>query len=64
VDRDWPRLPDIVGRLRAAFDSHMATMKIDETPVNRLRADILAHARAKAVSSRGVCSLFNWRPVT
>jgi CRISPR-associated endonuclease/helicase Cas3 len=57
VDRDWPRLPDIVGRLIAAFDAHMAGMKIGDTPVNRLRADILTHVRAKAASPRGVFTL-------
>lgn len=57
VDRDWPRLSDIVGRLIAAFDAHMAGMKIDDTPLNRLRADILAHVRAKAVAPRGIFTL-------
>jgi CRISPR-associated endonuclease/helicase Cas3 len=57
VDREWPRLREIVGRLIAAFDAHMAGMKIDDTPVNRLRADILAHVRAKAASPRGVFTL-------
>jgi CRISPR-associated endonuclease/helicase Cas3 len=57
LDRDWPCLPDIIGRLGAAFDAHMAGMKIGDTPVNRLRADILAHVRAKAESPRGVFTL-------
>jgi CRISPR-associated endonuclease/helicase Cas3 len=57
VDRDWPRLPDIVERLIAAFDAYMAGMKAGDTPVNRLRADILTHVRAKAASRRGVFTL-------
>ena len=57
VDRDWPRLPDIVGRLIAAFDAHMAGMKTGDTPVNRLRAAILTHVRAKTASPRGVFTL-------
>ncbi len=57
VDRDWQRLPNIVARLIAAFDAHMAGMKIDDTSVNRLRADILVHVRAKAAAPRGVFTL-------
>lgn len=57
VDRDWPRLPDIVGRLTAAFNTHMAGMRIDDTPVNRLRADVLDHIRSKATAQRGVFTL-------
>lgn len=57
VDRDWPRLPDIVGRLIAAFDAHMAGIKTGDTPVNRLRAEILAHVRSKATAPRGVFTL-------
>ena len=57
VDDDWPRLPDIAGRLIAAFDTHMAGMKSGDTPVNRLRDDILTYVRAKAASPRGVFTL-------
>jgi CRISPR-associated endonuclease/helicase Cas3 len=57
VDRDWPRLTDIVGRLSGAFNAHMAALKTGDTPVNRLRADILLHVRAKATSPRGIFTL-------
>jgi CRISPR-associated endonuclease/helicase Cas3 len=56
VDRDWLALPDIVGRLVAAFDAYMAE-KTNDTSINRLRAKILAHVRAKAASPRGVFTL-------
>jgi CRISPR-associated endonuclease/helicase Cas3 len=57
VDREWPALTDIVGRLITAFDSHMARMKKCDTQVNRLRGAILVHVRAKALSPRGVFTL-------
>jgi CRISPR-associated endonuclease/helicase Cas3 len=59
VDRNWPALPTIVDGLIARFDAHMASIQAgaDESPLARLRADILAHARGKAVPPRGVFTL-------
>ena len=51
----WPDL----GALRAAFDAHMAGIAstAPDTPVNRLRAHILAQCRAKAAQRPGHFSL-------
>ena len=51
----WPEL----GALRAAFDAHMASLgaSAPDTPVNRLRARILAQCRAKAAEKPGHFSL-------
>jgi CRISPR-associated endonuclease/helicase Cas3 len=57
VDRAWPVLPEIVDRMIADFDAHMAGLNKSDTPVNRLRGDILAHVRAKAAAPRGVFTL-------
>jgi CRISPR-associated endonuclease/helicase Cas3 len=57
VDRAWPALPDIIGQLIIAFDTHMEEIKKSDTHVNRLRSDILAHVRAKAVSPCGVYTM-------
>jgi CRISPR-associated endonuclease/helicase Cas3 len=59
VDRDWPVLATIIDRLIARFDSHMADMAASAagSPLGRLRAEILAHARHKAALPRGVFTL-------
>jgi CRISPR-associated endonuclease/helicase Cas3 len=59
VDRAWQPLTDLVDTLLARFDDHMAAIqaKAGETPLNRLRGDILAHARSKAALPRGVFTL-------
>ena len=51
----WPEL----AALRAAFDTHMARLARDapDTPVNRLRARILAQCRARAADMPGLFSL-------
>ena len=51
----WPEL----GALRTAFDAHMVKLAADapDTPVNRLRARILAQCRAKAAERPGHFSL-------
>lgn len=51
----WPDL----AWLRTAFDSHMAALTADapSTPVNQLRARILAQCRAKASQEPGIFSL-------
>lgn len=51
----WPEL----GALRTAFDAHMAGLAASapDTPVNRLRARILAQCRARAAEQPGHFSL-------
>ncbi|ALK09983.1 CRISPR-associated helicase/endonuclease Cas3 [Blastochloris viridis] len=59
IDREWTPLPDIVDGLIARFDAHMADVaaRAEATPVNSLRAEILAHVRAKASLPKGVFTL-------
>jgi CRISPR-associated endonuclease/helicase Cas3 len=57
VDRTWPALPAIVDRLLFALKTHMAGLGKRDTPVNRLRAEILKHVRSKAAAPRGVFTL-------
>lgn len=58
-DRDWPRLPNVVDDLIARLDAHMAKLagKAEDTPVNRLRGEILGHVRAGAEKSTGLFTL-------
>jgi CRISPR-associated endonuclease/helicase Cas3 len=58
-DRTWPDLKAIMADLIARLDAHMALklQKTPDTPVNRLRADILAHVRARASAVPGVFTL-------
>lgn len=55
-DRDWPALPDLLPRLRADFDAHMARFPA-ETDLNRLRAEVLAQIRSKAALPPGLFTL-------
>lgn len=48
--------PSLV-QMRQAFDAHMAALPAADTPVNRLRADILRQCRAKAALAPGFFSL-------
>ena len=59
VDRDWPKLPDVVDGLIARLEAKMAALEAgaDDTPVNRLRGEILAHVRAGAEKSTGLFTL-------
>ncbi len=59
ADRDWPELPRIVDDLIARFDLYIVDkrQKAEDTSVNRLRAEILAHVRERAVSERGLFTL-------
>jgi CRISPR-associated endonuclease/helicase Cas3 len=56
VDRDWPRLPDVVDVLISRFGAFvtdkMAAAKA--TRVNALRAEILAHVRGRAEEGQGL----------
>lgn len=59
ADRNWPELVHIVNDLIARFDLYMGDKrrKAEDTPVNRLRAEILAHVRGRAASERGLFTL-------
>jgi CRISPR-associated endonuclease/helicase Cas3 len=59
VDRDWPRLPDVVGPLVSRFDAHMAEKVIGakKTSVNALRAEILRYVRGRAQEEQGLFTL-------
>lgn len=55
-DRDWPGLQELLPDLRARFNAHMAGFDAT-TGLNRLRADILCHVRAKADMPPGLFTL-------
>jgi CRISPR-associated endonuclease/helicase Cas3 len=59
VDREWPRLPDIVVELIRRFDDHMASKRAvaEPTEVNRLREEILNHVRGRAGIEPGLMTL-------
>src|SRR5271168_2743945 len=59
VDRTWPRLPEIIGDLIGRFDRYMADKRAGapDTPVNDLRAQVLAHVRERADADTGAFSL-------
>jgi CRISPR-associated endonuclease/helicase Cas3 len=59
IDRTWPDLSAEVDRMIAAFDAYMADKRRNsvDTPLNRLRGDILTHVRHKAALSRGIFTL-------
>ncbi|MBT0780367.1 CRISPR-associated endonuclease Cas3'' [Paracoccus sp. pheM1] len=55
-DRTWPALADLLPDWRRALDTHMA--QFDRAgPINRLRADILAHVRRGAAMAPGLFTL-------
>ncbi|MDT8855248.1 CRISPR-associated endonuclease Cas3'' [Paracoccaceae bacterium Fryx2] len=56
ADRDWPTLPDLLPRLRSAFDAHMATFNV-ESDLNLLRTEILGRIRGQAVLPTGLFTL-------
>ena len=59
VDRTWPRLTDLLPGFISSFDAYMAkkTSSATDNPVNRLRADVLAHVRARAGDPQGLFTL-------
>lgn len=59
VDREWPKLPDIVDSLVAQLDAYMDVKRrtAPDTPVNRLRSEIFSHVRAGATAECGAFSL-------
>ena len=54
--RDWPELSDLLPRLRARFDLHMAGLPTTGE-LNRLRSRILTHIRARATLPPGLFTL-------
>lgn len=59
VDREWPSLQSLLPNLLPAFLRHMADKQANAEPsdTNRLRADILAHVRARAGEAPGLFTL-------
>jgi CRISPR-associated endonuclease/helicase Cas3 len=59
VDRQWPALAQETDQLIAAFDAQMSRVQREaaESPLNRLRTEILNHVRGKAALPRGVFTL-------
>ncbi len=55
-DRSWPSLQSMLPQFISAFDTHMGGMNKDGA-LNRLRADVLAHVRARARGPRGLFTL-------
>jgi len=56
ADRDWPTLGDLLPRLRARFDAHMAGFPAT-TDLNLRRAGVLSHIRAQAALPPGLFTL-------
>src|SRR5262249_55732466 len=59
IDRDWAALSAVIDGLLARFDIYMASLQArpGNPRLNRLRADVLDHARRKAILPRGVFTL-------
>jgi CRISPR-associated endonuclease/helicase Cas3 len=59
IDRDWPTIPAIIDALISRFDHYMSRKQTSaaDTPVNRLRAEILAHVCARAEADCGLFTL-------
>lgn len=55
-DRNWPALADLLPQWRGAFDAHMARFA-QKQPIDRQRAEILAHVRHGAAMAPGVFTL-------
>jgi CRISPR-associated endonuclease/helicase Cas3 len=59
IDRIWPALSDEIARMIACLDAHMAEKRRTsaDSPLNRLRGEIMRHVRQKAALPRGVFTL-------
>ncbi len=59
IDRNWPRLGDIIGGLVDRFDTYMAERQrlAPDRPINHVRREILAHVRGKAELPPGIFTL-------
>jgi CRISPR-associated endonuclease/helicase Cas3 len=59
VDRAWPVLADEIEQMTSRFDSHMSEKRrlAADSPLNRLRREMLTHVRQKAGLPCGVFTL-------
>ncbi|CAI9406290.1 hypothetical protein ANOBCDAF_01411 [Pleomorphomonas sp. T1.2MG-36] len=59
IDRTWPGLADLLPGFISGFDAYMAkkVASAADNPVNRLRADVLSHVRARAGDPQGLFTL-------
>ncbi len=57
LDRDWSRRQDLLPAFTATLDSELAAKAAGNAALNRLRSEILAHARAKAEAGPGLFTL-------
>lgn len=59
VDRTWLRLADLLPGLIVRFDAYMGEKAkgAADNPVNRLRADVLGHVRARSGDPQGLFTL-------
>lgn len=57
ADRDWPALSALIDDFTARFDAHMASFSGQDSALNRLRRDVLAHVRAGAGREPGLFTL-------
>ncbi|MGR9173008.1 CRISPR-associated helicase Cas3' [Rhizobium sp. KDH_Rht_773_N] len=57
ADRNWQPLQALLPAFLAGFEDHIAAKGEAVTELNRLRADILSHVRARAVAKPGLFTL-------
>ncbi|MDO8399352.1 MAG: CRISPR-associated helicase Cas3' [Bradyrhizobium sp.] len=59
IDRTWPVLADEIERMIASLNAHMVEKRRTslDSPLNRLRGEIMSHVRQKAGLPRGVFTL-------
>jgi CRISPR-associated endonuclease/helicase Cas3 len=57
IDREWPRLQDILLGLIDRFDNYMSQKRTTKTSLNRLRSEILDHVRSRAGDSPGLFTM-------
>jgi len=56
-DRNWPSLQGVLPDLRTAFDRYMGGLGSGDSPVNRLRAQVLSHVLSRAGERPGLFTL-------
>ncbi len=56
-DRKWPDLGDLLPTLQDKFNAHIEGLCDRTKDINRLRAEILAHVRSRAVETPGLFTL-------
>ena len=57
VDRAWLPLQDLLPQFLECFETYMQDRSSTATALNRLRSDILAHVRARAIEKPGLFTL-------